>query len=162
LPQAAGIVENAGMSPWSCRRDRAGFRQDARDARSVMLRGRSRLVQDAAGALALAAALVAFAPGAHAQVYKCTDAAGKVSYADTPCDNRARPLKLADDVKATPTDPNLCAQLLDETNRLAAEAQRGSQRGRAESAGSARRRTALDQQYAARCAGIARANPASR
>ena len=131
-------------------------------AENAVMGSRFRLAQGVAGALALAAASVAFAPDAHAQVYKCTDAAGKVSYADTPCDNRSRPLKLADDAKATPTDPNLCAQLLDETNRLAAEAQRNAQRGRAESAGSAKRRKALDQQYAARCVGIARSSPAPR
>lgn len=110
--------------------------------------------------LALAVALVALAPGAHAQVYKCTDASGKVSYADTPCDNRSKPLKLADDGKKTYTDPNMCAQLLDETNRLAAEAERNAHRGRPESAGSAKRRKMLDRQYAARCVGIARSDPA--
>jgi hypothetical protein len=131
-------------------------------AENAAMGSRFHLAQGVAGALALAVAGVAFVPDAHAQVYKCTDAAGKVSYADTPCDNRSRPLKLADDGKATPTDPNLCAQLLDETNRLAAEAQRNAQRGRTESAGSAKRRKALDQQYAARCVGIARSSQAPR
>ena len=131
-------------------------------AENAAMGSRCRLAQDVAGLLALSAALVTFAPSAHAQVYKCTDASGKVTYADTPCDIRGKPLKLADDGKATPTDPNLCAQLLDETNRLAAQAARNAQRGRAESAGSAKRRKALDQQYAARCVGIARSNPVPR
>jgi len=98
-------------------------------------------------------------PVAHAQVYKCTDAAGKTTYADSPCSASSKPLQLADPTKGAPTDPNACAQLQDETHRLAAEADRNAQRGRTESSASAARRHSLDQQYAARCMGISRAAP---
>jgi hypothetical protein len=93
---------------------------------------------------------------AHGQVYKCTDGAGKTTYSDAPCAPASKPLKLPGDAKATATDPNVCAQLLDETQRLAAEADRDAQRGRKESASSAKRRRALTEQYEARCVGITR------
>jgi hypothetical protein len=105
---------------------------------------------------AIAVALAALAPVACGQVYKCTDAAGKTTYADAPCSASAKPLRLPDDTKAGATDPNVCAQLRDETHRLAAEAQRNAERGRKESSSAAAQRHALDQKYAARCMGIAR------
>jgi hypothetical protein len=105
--------------------------------------------------LAVALALCTTASIAHASVYKCTDSAGKTTYSDTPCDSRARPLKLADDNKGK-TDPHMCEQLLDETNRLAAEANRNSKMSHAQSTANANRRKALTRQYEARCVGISR------
>jgi len=107
----------------------------------------------------LGAAWVFAMPLAHAQVYKCTDAAGKTTYADAPCSASSTPLQLADPTKGPRTDPNACAQLQDETHRLAAEAARNAQRGRKEPSASAARRHSLEQQYAARCMGISRATP---
>ncbi len=92
---------------------------------------------------------------ARAAVYKCQDAAGKTTYSDLPCDSGAKPLRLGDG-KANATDPHMCAQLLDELNRLAAEADRGTKAGRAQSASSANRRKALTKQYETRCVGISR------
>lgn len=107
--------------------------------------------------LALAMALAFAASLAHAQVYKCTDAAGKTTYSDAPCDAAARPLKLPDDpTKKSSTNPSVCAQLQDELNRLGADAERNAQRGRAESAAGAKRRKQLTQQYEARCVGVSR------
>lgn len=91
---------------------------------------------------------------AHGQIYKCTDSAGKTTYSDAPCGSASKPLALPDAAKGSATNPSMCAQLLDETNRLAAEAQRDASRGRAESAGNAKRRQKLAQQYQARCAAI--------
>ena len=104
----------------------------------------------------LVAACALAAPLAHAQVYKCTDAAGQTTYADAPCSATSKPLQLADPTKGPRTDPNVCMQLKDETHRLAAETERNAQRGRKETPENAARRHALDQQYAARCMGIAR------
>ena len=117
-----------------------------------------------AGAVKLMLALVSFcfAPLAHAQIYKCTDADGKATYADAPCDARSKPLRLPSDSKGNTTDPNMCAQLLDETHRLAAEAERASKSGRAPRADADKRRQSLARQYEARCAGIARSGAASR
>jgi hypothetical protein len=112
--------------------------------------------------LAIACALCAAASIAHAQVYKCTDAAGKTIYADTPCASGSKPLQLPDPGKGGSTDPHVCAQLLDELNRLAAEADRNAQRGRTESTSSVKRRQALTRQYEARCVGVARSGPAPK
>ena len=112
--------------------------------------------------LAAALAICATASIAHGQVYKCTDAAGKTTYADAPCAPASKPMKLPTDTKGNATDPNVCAQLLDETQRLAAEADRDAKRGRKESATSAKRRQALTGQYEARCVGIARSGAASK
>jgi len=92
---------------------------------------------------------------AHAGIYKCTDAAGKTTYSELPCDSHPQALKLGDP-KGTPTDPHMCEQLLDELNRLAAEADRGAKAGHAQSASSTNRRKALTRQYEARCVGISR------
>lgn len=107
---------------------------------------------------------VAFAIGtivsiAHGQVYKCADSPGKTTYSDTPCDSGSRPLKLPNDAKGNATDPNMCAQLLDETRRLAAESDRDARRGRTESTSSAKRRQTVTRQYEVRCVGIARSEP---
>jgi hypothetical protein len=106
--------------------------------------------------MAVAFAICTTVSIAHGQVYKCTDGTGKTTYSDAPCDSVGKPLKLPNDTKGSATDPNLCAQLLDETRRLAAEADRDAKRGRKESTSSAKRRQALTRQYEARCAGIAR------
>lgn len=65
-----------------------------------------------------AAALVCFSGGAHAQLFKCTDAAGKISYQDTPCvagSNKGR-LELKSGPTGFAPDPTLKArgQALDE------------------------------------------------
>ena len=109
--------------------------------------------------MAVAFVICAMASIAHGQVYKCTDGAGKTTYADAPCDSSGKPLKLPSDAKGRATDPHVCAQLLDETHRLAAEADRNARRGRAESTQSAKRRQALTRQYETRCVAIARSGP---
>jgi Domain of unknown function (DUF4124) len=106
--------------------------------------------------MAVAFAICTTVSIAQGQVYKCTDGAGKTTYADAPCDSGSKPLKLPNDAKGSATDPNVCAQLLDETRRLAAEANRDAKGGHKESTGSAKRRQALTRQYEARCVGIAR------
>jgi hypothetical protein len=111
---------------------------------------------------AIVLALFMIVPIAHGQVYKCTDADGKTTYADAPCDSRSKPLRLLNDSRANPTDPNMCAQLLDETQRLAEEADRDARRGRPPNADRAKRRQALTRQYEVRCAGISRAGGASK
>jgi len=112
--------------------------------------------------IAIALAICAVVSVADGQVYKCTVGAGKTTYRDTPCAAGSKTLKLPSDAKPGITDPHMCAQLLDETQRLAAEAERGATRGRSESARDAKRRQALTKQYAARCAGIARSEPGSK
>jgi hypothetical protein len=106
--------------------------------------------------LAAALALWAIAPVAQAAVYKCTDGAGKTTYADVPCDSGSKPLALSDPAKGKKTDPHVCAQLQDELNRLAAEADRNAKKGRTESSGSAARRKSLTRQYEDRCVSISR------
>ena len=114
--------------------------------------------------LKIAVAFVIFATAsiAHGQVYKCTDGNGKTTYSDAPCDSGNKPLKLPNDTNGKVTDPNMCAQLLDERRRLAAEADRNLKRGSAERADSAKRRQALTKQYEARCIGIARSGAAPK
>lgn len=111
--------------------------------------------------VAIGLAVCATASVAHGQVYKCSDGTGKTTYSDVPCGSGSKPLKLPDEANRSSTNPNVCAQLLDETQRLAAEAERNAKRGRTESARSANRRQALTKQYETRCVGIARsgANP---
>lgn len=109
--------------------------------------------------MAIVFAVCATASIAHGQVYKCTDGTGKTTYADAPCDSGSKPLKLPNDAKGNAAGPTVCAQLLDETRRLAAEADRNAQRGRAESTHDAKRRQALTRQYERRCVGIARSAP---
>jgi hypothetical protein len=112
-----------------------------------------------ASTIVVAVVLGAFAPLAGAQVYKCKDAAGRTVYGDTPCDNASKPMRLADPAKPSATDPQMCAQLLDELNRLAADVDRNAQKGRPESTSSAKRRQGLTRQYEARCVAMARAGP---
>jgi uncharacterized protein DUF4124 len=106
--------------------------------------------------LAIALALCATVPPAHAAVYKCTDEAGKTTYSDLPCDSKSKALTLSDPTKGKKTDPHMCAQLLDELNRLTAEADNSARKGRAESAANANRRKTLTTQYQARCVSISR------
>jgi Domain of unknown function (DUF4124) len=111
---------------------------------------------------AAAFVLCTIALGAHAQVYKCADANGRTVYSDAPCASGSKPLKLPDAANDRGTNPNVCAQLLDETQRLAAEADRDAKRGRTESTQSAKRRKALTRQYEQRCVGIARSEPSAK
>jgi hypothetical protein len=106
--------------------------------------------------MAVAFAICTTVSIAHGQVYKCTDGTGRATYSDAPCDSGSKPLKFPNDPKGNATDPNMCAQLLDETRRLAGEAARDAKRGRTEST---KRRQALTRQYEARCAGITRSEP---
>src|SRR6185295_10111942 len=106
--------------------------------------------------MAIAGVLLLSASIAHGQVYKCQDGTGKTIYADAPCAAGGKPLRLPNDAKGSMTDATVCAQLLDETRRLAAEADRDARRGRTPSAGSAKRRQALVGQYQRRCVGISR------
>jgi hypothetical protein len=112
-----------------------------------------------AAKIAVAFVICTAASIVHGQVYKCTDGAGKTTYSDVPCDAGSKPLKLPDEANRSNTNPNVCAQLLDETQRLAAEAERNAKRGRTESAGSVKRRQALTKQYETRCVGISRSEP---
>jgi hypothetical protein len=93
---------------------------------------------------------------AQAQVYKCKDESGKTTYADTPCDAVSKPLHLIDPAKASATDPNMCAQLQDELNRIAVEADGNTKAGRPPNTASAKRKTSLTAQYEARCVGVSR------
>jgi uncharacterized protein DUF4124 len=111
--------------------------------------------------VAIAVALLAVVTGAGAQVYKCTDASGRTTYSDAPCDAVAKPLKLPPEpTKGSTTNPNVCAQLRDEMLRVAAEAEREAQKGHKENRASVARRQSLTRQYEARCAGISRSAPA--
>jgi hypothetical protein len=105
---------------------------------------------------AVALALFLTAATTHAAVYKCTDAAGKTTYSDLPCDSSSKPLALPDSTKGRKTDPHMCEQLRDELNRLAAEADRNAKRGHSESAAGANRRKSLTRQYEDRCVAISR------
>jgi len=102
-------------------------------------------------------AACAFASLAHAQVYKCTDASGKTTYGDTACDAAAKPHKLpTEPTKGTGSSSRACDELLDETRRLAQEAERTVSRGGKESAESLQRREKVTKQYEQRCASISR------
>jgi Domain of unknown function (DUF4124) len=103
-----------------------------------------------------AVALLAVTSAASGQMYKCVDKTGKTTYGDAPCDAAAQPLKLPPDTKGNSTNPNTCAQLLDETRRLDAEADRDTKRGRAETADHAKQRQTMAKRYGERCAGISR------
>ena len=110
----------------------------------------------------IAFALCAVASTADAQVYKCTEAAGTTSYSDAPCGSGSKLLKVPNRAAGSATGPTVCAQLLDETRRLAVEADRAAKRGRAESTGLAKRRLALTQEYKRRCVAITRSNTAPK
>jgi len=105
-----------------------------------------------AGALALCA----FASLAQAQVYRCQDASGRTTYAGAPCAAGDQRLALPQGVNAGMVDATVCAQLRNETRRLAAEADGDARRGRATSATNAKRRQTLHAQYERRCAVIRR------
>ena len=109
-------------------------------------------------ALALVATC-ALAPLASAQVYKCEDAAGKTTYSDAPCAKTGKMLKVPESGGGGLTEGSVCAQLLDERRRLAAEVERQKARGRTESPASIKQREALRQQYEKRCIGIRRSSP---
>ncbi len=106
--------------------------------------------------------ILTFGSLVHGQVYKCTDGTGRATYSDAPCDAAAKPLKLPDDPKKNVTNPHMCAQLLDETRRLGAQAERDAKRGRPESADNAKRRQAMTRRYEERCVGIARSEPKAK
>ena len=101
-------------------------------------------------------ALFGLASAAWGQVYKCTDAAGKTTYSSTACDAAAKPYKIPEDPKASATNPNVCAQLLDEHHRLEAERTRDAQRGKAETAQHAAQREKVAQRYSERCVSVTR------
>lgn len=109
-------------------------------------------------ATAVLFALVAFAPLAHGEVYKCRDANGRTIYADAPCTAGGRRLAVPESGKRGLVDATVCAQLLDETRRLAAEAARDARRGRSKSVANAKRRQTLLAQYERRCAAISRSS----
>jgi hypothetical protein len=109
--------------------------------------------------MAVAFAICTTVSIAHGQIYKCKGGTGKTTYSDVPCDFGSQPLRFPNDARGNATDPRLCAQLLDETRRLAAEADRDANRGRTESTQSAKRRQELTRQYEARCVGMARSEP---
>ncbi len=54
----------------------------------------------------------------------------------------------------------MCAQLLDETRRLDAEADKDAKRGRAETTEHAKQRQTMSKRYSERCVGVSRAGPA--
>ena len=112
--------------------------------------------------MVVAFAICTTASIAHGQIYKCADGTGKTTYSDAPCNSGSKPLKLPNDAKANATAPNVCAQLLDETRRLAAEANREAKRGRRENVHNQKRRQALTRQYEARCVGITRYEPKAK
>ena len=114
------------------------------------------------GVATMAILLALVAPSAGGQVYKCTDDAGRVIYADTPCGARSAPMRLPDEPTKSTASPIACAQLRDELQRLDAQADRSAGRGRPEDAASAARRQSLGKQYAARCVGIARSATAPK
>ena len=108
---------------------------------------------------ALCIVACALTPVVDAQVYKCKDAAGRTIYADAPCAPADKPLRLQD--PTTPTTPatSACAQMQDETRRLAAEAERDAKRGKPADTTRAKRRRTLVSEYQRRCAGISKAAP---
>ena len=110
----------------------------------------------------IALAICAFVSTAHAQVYKCTDAKGHTSYSDAPCGSGSKVLRVPNDAARSVTGPTVCGQLLDETRRLATEADRAAKRGRPESTGIAKRRLALTKQYERRCVAITHSDSKSR
>jgi hypothetical protein len=105
-----------------------------------------------AAVMVSAFAIGAAATVAHAQVYKCTDDAGKTTYTDTPCGRGSKPLAIPERTKKAAAGPTVCAQLQDEIGRLRAIADRSG-------ADLSMRGKALQREYAARCAGIARSQP---
>ena len=97
-------------------------------------------------------ALFAAASAAHAQVYKCTDANGRTSYADAPCGTAGSKLALPEDGRRGAGNRTVCAQLLDERARLASEAKRQPKK----SGTLERQQRRVADAYAHRCAAIGR------
>jgi hypothetical protein len=112
----------------------------------------------------VAPAMFALATAAWGQVYKCTDATGKTTYSDAACDAAAKPLKLPEEPTrgSNTTNPHMCAQLLDETRRLDAEADKDAKRGRAETTDHAKQRQTMSKRYAERCVGVSRTGPVAK
>jgi hypothetical protein len=108
--------------------------------------------------LRLAICVVAseFALGAHAQVYKCQGPDGRTVYADAPCATGGKPLRLQDPTGPSTSNPTACAQLLDETRRLATEAERDAKRGKPANSSNAKSRQSLAGEYQRRCAGLSK------
>jgi hypothetical protein len=102
--------------------------------------------------IAAASVLAAGAAPVAAQVYKCTDVAGKTTYADSPCARNDKPLAIANPSAVPGTGNTACSELLDELNRLAAISERNRMPP-------TQRAKALTKQYEARCVGISRAGP---
>ena len=96
---------------------------------------------------------------AEAQVYKCQDPADNTVYADAPCAPGGKPLRLQDPTTPAATNATACTQLLDETRRLDAEAQRDAKRGKPADMSLAKRRQTLAGEYQRRCVGISRSTP---
>jgi hypothetical protein len=110
--------------------------------------------------------IAAWSGAAGAQVYKCNDGTGKTTYSDSPCAQNQKPLAIPNNPaplgSAAPataasaatggTPPEVCAQMLDELNRLAAIRERT---GTAPN----QRAKSLTRQYEARCVGVSRAGP---
>jgi len=109
-----------------------------------------------AASAALSIATCALTSIADAQVYKCQDAGGRTIYADARCASGGKPLRLQDPTAPVATNPTACRQLLDETRRLAAEAERDAKRGRPTDTSKAKRRQTLVGEYQRRCAGISK------
>lgn len=105
-------------------------------------------------AVALAALLTAL-PIVHAQVYRCKDANGSMTYSDAPCAHGGKAMKIPDGGGRGFGDTTVCGQLLDEMHRLASEERRAMRNG-AKQTGVSKRRQALVAQYERRCASIHR------
>ena len=105
----------------------------------------------------VALAIFAAAPVAWGQVYKCTDASGKTTYSDARLRCRGEAAQASRRPEAEhATNPHMCAQLLDETRRLDAEADRDAKRGRAEAPSTRQQRQKMAKRYSERCVGITR------
>ena len=109
-----------------------------------------------AASAALCIVTCAITSRADAQVYRCQDAGGKTIYADAPCASGGKPLRLQDPTQPSASNPTACAQLLDETRRLSAEAERDAKRGKPVNASNAKRRQTLTGEYQRRCAGVSK------
>jgi hypothetical protein len=140
------------------RRHRVRFTTASASIISGMRSSSLRLVLHAIATLAM----LGLASAAWGQVYKCTDAEGKTTYSGAPCDAAAKPLKLPEDPKANTTSPAMCAQLLDETRRLDAEADKDAKVGRPETAEHAKKRQTMTKRYSERCVGVSRAGAVPR
>ena len=110
--------------------------------------------------MAVAAVVCAAASIAHGQVYKCTDDAGRTTYADAACSRGGKAGRLAIDAGGGAAGPTVCAQMRDEMRRLAKVIAEDAKRGRGALRQGERRRQALAGQYERRCAAIRKSDPA--